>query len=470
MKKVSKIKKIAAVALAAVMTMGTFAGCTGGKKEADDGKIHISVSPWPAKEGKDLDRANEDKAKFEADNPDIEVTGDSWKFDIQSFYPKAEAGMLPTVFTLHLTEIKKLSDGGYYKDWTKSLKAHDMYDKFSDTAMSLVKNDKGEMIGWPWQLYMMGIAINVDMFEAAGLMEADGTPKQPKDWNELAEFAVKIKNATGKSGFSLPTSNNEGGWLFTNIAWSFGTKFMEKGSDGKWKATFNTPETAEALQYIKDLKWKYHVLPESTITTQKEVNQNLATGNTAMALASDGVRGSVVSYGMEPRSLGMIAIPAGPKKRVALLGGSVFVAANNATDEQVDACVRWYMRAYNPFVNDTVKEQKLKSIQAELDANKVVGIDTMSVWSEGSDVIKLQKELNEEYKNININHVRLYNEAQTNGSVEVQSEEPVCAQDLYGILDNCIQNVLTNEDADCAALLEKANSDFQSNFLNNITY
>ena len=117
-----------------------------------------------------------------------------------------------------------------------------------------------------------------------------------------------------------------------------------------------------------------------------------------------------------------------------------------------------------------VKEQKLKSIQAELDANKVVGIDTMSVWSEGSDVIKLQKELNEEYKNININHVRLYNEAQTNGSVEVQSEEPVCAQDLYGILDNCIQNVLTNEDADCAALLEKANSDFQSNFLNNITY
>ena len=94
-------------------------------------------------------------------------------------------------------------------------------------------------------------------------------------------------------------------------------------------------------------------VPESTITTQKEVNQNLATGNTAMALASDGVRGSVVSYGMEPRSLGMIAIPAGPKKRVALLGGSVFVAANNATDEQVDACVRWYMRAYNPFVNDT---------------------------------------------------------------------------------------------------------------------
>ena len=94
----------------------------------------------------------------------------------------------------------------------------------------------------------------------------------------------------------------------------------------------------------------------------------------------------------------------------------------------------------------------------------------MSVWSEGSDVIKLTKELNDEYKNININHVRLYNEAQTNGTVEVQSEEPVCAQDLYGILDNCIQNVLTNEDADCAALLEKANSDFQSNFLNNITY
>ena len=93
-----------------------------------------------------------------------------------------------------------------------------------------------------------GIKYNTELFEQAGLMEADGTPKQPKDWYELADFAVQIKEKTGKSGFMFPTANNVGGWMFTALAWSFGTDFMEQDENGDWKATFNTPECAEALQ------------------------------------------------------------------------------------------------------------------------------------------------------------------------------------------------------------------------------
>lgn len=468
--KKEKLKKVFAAVLATVMTAGAFAGCSGGKDKSGDGKIHISVSPWPAKEGKDLDTANKGKAEFEKENPDVVLTGDSWQFDIQSFYPKAEAGMLPTVFSLPLTEIKKISEGGYYRDWTDVLKKYDMYDKFTDKALDLVKNSDGEMVGWPWQMYMLGLAVNIDMFEKAGLMEADGTPMQPNNWDELAEFAVKIKEATGKSGFSLPTSNNEGGWIFTNIAWSYGTSFMKKTSDGKWKATFDSDECAAALQFVKDLKWKYNVLPESTITTNNEINQNFAVGNTAMAIASDGIRKSVATFGMAPNSLGMVALPAGPKRHVALIGGSVFVLANNATDDQVDACLRYYKRAYNPFANDSVKEQKTSAIQRELDANCAVGTYQMSVWKDGTDNMKLQKELIDQYCNINKNHVRLYNESQNDKNIEIQAEEPACAQDLYGILDNCIQQVLTDKDADCKAILKKANSDFQTNFLDNIAY
>ncbi|MDO5585998.1 MAG: hypothetical protein Q4G53_02805 [Clostridia bacterium] len=44
------------------------------------------------------------------------------------------------------------------------------------------------------------------------------------------------------------------------------------------------------------------------------------------------------------------------------------------------------------------------------------------------------------------------------------------AQQLYATLDRCLQEVMTNENADCAAILEKANSDFQSNYLDNLTY
>ena len=71
------------------------------------------------------------------------------------------------------------------------------------------------------------------------------------------------------------------------------------------------------------------------------------------------------------------------------------------------------------------------------------------------------------YANVAPNNVRLYNEFLDDEDVEVQPEEPVCAQDLYGVLDNCIQSVLSDRNADCRALLKKANSDFQTNFLNN---
>lgn len=47
------------------------------------------------------------------------------------------------------------------------------------------------------------MAYNVDLMEQAGLMDADGTPKQPKDWSEVAEFAVQIKEATGKPGIAF---------------------------------------------------------------------------------------------------------------------------------------------------------------------------------------------------------------------------------------------------------------------------
>ena len=56
------------------------------------------------------------------------------------------------------------------------------------------------------------------------------------------------------------------------------------------------------------------------------------------------------------------------------------------------------------------------------------------------------------------------------GDCQLKPEEPVCAQELYGILDGCIQEVLTNKDADCAALIKKASSDFQMNYLDNADY
>ena len=70
-----------------------------------------------------------------------------------------------------------------------------------------------------------------------------------------------------------------------------------------------------------------------------------------------------------------------------------------------------------------------------------------------------------QHKNIDENRFKEYSAME---NVQVRAEEPMNCQELYNILDACIQEVLTNENADCAEIMKKAASDFQINYLNNI--
>ena len=117
-----------------------------------------------------------------------------------------------------------------------------------------------------------------------------------------------------------------------------------------------------------------------------------------------------------------------------------------------------------------IKNRIAKNIAYRKKNNQVVGVSSLSVWNNDTESVKYEREQNVKEANVNINHFRLYNEFVENCPAEIQAEEPVCCQELYGILDSCIQNVLNNKDADCAAVVKKANSDFQTNYLDNLDY
>ena len=179
----------------------------------------------------------------------------------------------------------------------------------------------------------------------------------------------------------------------------------------------------------------------------------------------------VGQYDMDPELIGMLAMPAGPKKHVTLMGGSISNVSSKATDAQVDASLRWLETEYSPEATDEFKENKEKSIKLTLEKGQIITIKSMSPWSSDSEAVKFENGLRDELANANPNHVKLYNDFMADmGDCELRPEEPVCAQELYGVLDSCIQEVLTNKDADCAALLKKANSDFQANYLDNLDY
>lgn len=465
-----KIRKVLLMMLVFAFLISALAGCgqsTSTNDKDEQGRTVLSVGNWPVKEGNDLTKITMQKEEFEADNTDMAIKPDTWAFDLQTFYSKAAAGQLPNLYYSNFTEINKIVDGEYYTDLTEGLKRAGYEGKFNDTVLKLISKN-GKIVTYPTNAYALGLAYNVDLFEKAGLMNEDGTPKQPKDWNEVVEFGKKIKEATGKNGFIIPTMNNCGGWLVTPIAWSYGVEFMKAESEGKYTATFDSQEMVDTMQFISDLKWKHNIFGDNALIDLDEYYKQFALGNVGMILAAGSFTDNVYKYEMPIENIGIMPIPEGPQKHVTLVGGYTATVAQNATENQIDVAIKWLEKTGKTFkLSDENKKGGEESYQQRVKDNRVIGVRGLPIYSQNAEVEAFTTEMIEKYKNIDLNHVKLYNESLKDPSIELRPEEPVCAQELYAVLDGIIQEVLTNKDADIKALVSKAQEDFQNNQLNN---
>lgn len=195
-------------------------------------------------------------------------------------------------------------------------------DALTQQMIDIVSQD-GKIYGIPYIAYVMGMWYNVDLFTEAGLVDENGIPLYPTTYDERIETAVTIKEKTGKSGFVMPTRDRIGGWFFLNLAWSYGTEFMTQGDDGKWTAHLNSAECVAALQYLKDLKWKYDVLPENNLIGIDDIFKLVGTDQAAMSFGMDAHKDSPVqNYGMSKDNLSMGPVMEGPAGRCSQLGGA----------------------------------------------------------------------------------------------------------------------------------------------------
>lgn len=462
--------KPVALCMAAVLSVGVLAGCGSKATDKDDqGRTIVSVAAWPTIE-KEIANMNARKARFEEANPDFVIQGDQWTFDLKSFYAKAAGKQLPIVFNTNFTEVPMATTAGYLADLTPELKKQGIYDKLNENVLKVISKDD-KVYAFPLNAYYLGLVYNVSDFRKAGLLNADGTPMQPKTWDELAEFGVKLKEATGHAAFVFPTAENVGGWQFTQIAWSYGANFMEQDKDGKWHATFATPECAEALQWLKDMKWKYDLLPENTFVNIDELYKAYGTGKASIALGTHTISTYANQYEMDVNDIGLMAIPAGPKKHVTLMGGAVYSVPEWATEKQIEGALKWIQMTSTPDATEEYKANTEKNYKRWNELGMLTTVKSVSPWNTESTAVQYVDEMIEKYGNADPANVKLYNDFVTDlGDCELKAEEPVCAQELYSILDSCIQAVFTDENADCAKLLEKAAADFQSNYLDNLDY
>lgn len=456
-------KRIIVGALCLTMIVGIFSGC----KKKDDGFVHVQFYSTT----KEADEASYNiymkyhrefeeyyKKAFPDDKP-VKVDANYYAFNTADYAAMAAGDQLATFYHVPLTEAKGIMEAGYAKDITPWMEKYGYLEGMDPKIRKNIEKD-GKIYMLPFMVYSVGIAVNLDLFEKAGYIEADGTPHQPATFDELAEMASNIAKKTGKAGFATPTINNQGGWRFTPIAWNFGVEFMKQDKSGNWKATFDSKETVAALQWLKDMKWKYDALPDNVLLDQGKIDSAFGAGEVAMTFAEAGGVASLQAAGMDKDNIGFIQLPAGPERHVTMIGGAYYVFNENATDEEIEVAFRYLdFIGEGRALNDDAKAKMKENLQLKADKGELIGALPASPYTDDDPKRAYEIQLyTEEFLNVDVNHVKLYNDQ---SKIEWQQEEPVEAQALYAALDNAVQAVLTDKNADCAKLVKEAYKNFQ---------
>ena len=462
-----KFKKVTALGVAAVLMAAGVAGCNGSGNQEQEGKINVSVDNWPDETNPEsLENQNKMRDDFVAQHPDINIIPDTYKYDTKTFTMKASAGQLPTLYSTWFTEIEQIISQGYAADITDAMNQHGFTDAINPDLMKLVTTDDGKIYGVPTGAYAQGFYINKKLFREAGLVNEDGSVMVPSTYEEVAQFAQTIKEKTGVAGIVLPTTNNAGGWQLLNIAWSYGVDFLEQREDGTWEATFNTQAMIDTLQYYSDLKWKYNALMDESVITQDDLYKYFGTYQAAMMIADPPCSGLSQKYGMDIADIYVTRMPAGPAGRYSQMGGNLRMFSPTATAEQIDAGLTWLeFTGFSPNITDQQYENLKTSHANTISQNGIVlDQDAFPIWVNEENMAK-NREARAEYTNVDQAD---YAEYYAFEDVTISPEPEKAAQQLYAILDGCIQEVITNQNADIPALVEEANNDYQVNHLDKL--
>lgn len=472
----SLIKKIIIVLLCmALMTpLGLLYGCN------DNGKIKINLGMWPTQELKnDLAMYNTWKALFEKDYPQYEIVADSYKYNPDTFQPLVVSKLQPTIFETWFTEPQKLIDmKTAVKDITGPLKELGWYDKMEPSMRDDLSRD-GKLYGVPRDGYGLGLYINKNIFEDVGIFydvdddgevdihDALGEPLYPTTFEELTQAAITVTQGTNNrtKGLLILSANRNGGWQFSNIAWNFGAKLQVQDNNGKWVSNLNSPEAIAALQWIHDLQHKHEVLLPDVSLTYSDWYQKIGTGEVAMCFAgSDALSNPVTMMNMEKDDVVFVPMPAGPGGQHTLFGGTPFMFSYNASDEQVMGALRFleYM-GRSPEVSEIALGSMELGANTAIKNNMIV-IDSVKSWI-NEDYIAAYEEIENRYCNVNTEY---FEDFFDNLEATKHKEEPYYCQEMYELLDACLQDVLYRSAANSASLLASANSDFQSQYMSKL--
>lgn len=433
------MKKSAAVLLGGVLVLST-AACGSGSTTEPGGKVTININGQPPQtQAFDRKVFDEDVAEFEKQNQDIDLVPHEGFMDPKTFSAKLAGGQLEDVFYVYFTDPAALIARKQAADLTDYVKDVPHYGDLKQELKDVFTVD-GKVYGLPTANYTMGLLYSRTNFTKAGL-----NPDQPpKTWDEVRAAAKKLKDA-GVTGFAEYSKSNQGGWHFTTWVKSVGGDIARKDGD-TYKADFNNDKGKEVLRRLKEMRWDDNSMGEKQLLEIGDVQNMMGAGQLGMYLAApDNVAAIVNQFKGKYDDYGLAAIP---EQKGTLLGGEGYMINPKATPEKIKAGLKWIQWKYlNP-------DRLEGNLQKYKDRGQPVGLPIppiADIWT--GEPRKQQEDLKAKYATMPVKNFQAY----VDGSESTKgSLEPPQAQQVYAILDSVVQAVLTNKDADHAALLKDA--------------
>ena len=256
------IQKIAALVLVLAMVFTLVACGGGGNTDATGGNNNngkttvITFAGWGSLAEKKIFTAMIDK--FEETHPGVKVNYQHIPGTQEDYLVKLvsllAANKMPDVFYIHSDEFYSWVDAGRLENLTPYMNASataketKIWDKSLqifryDAATKQVGVDSGDLYGLPKDLGPWAMVYNKTLFEAKGVSLPD--PEKPMTWSEFVEVGRKLTSGSGiNKVFGVANYTLEA------AVWSNGADFLNADHT---KVTVDTPEFAQAMQWVSDL-------------------------------------------------------------------------------------------------------------------------------------------------------------------------------------------------------------------------
>ena len=437
-------------ACAAFVVTQAAAGLVSAQRPASAEEVTISVSNLPpSTEAGAREAFLERVAAFEEEYPNITLEPNEYEWDVATFAAQLAGGTLPTVFQIPFTDSQGLIERGQVADISAEVEQLPYAADFNPNVLTVVQNPEGATFGVPIAGYSIGLHYNRALFEEAGL-DPDAPPTT---WAEVREASAAIAEATGQAGFAQMSQNNTGGWMLTTLSYAFGGRLQEVTAEGV-EVTIDNPGTTAALEYLKGLRWEDNSMGSNFLFDWGTINQAFAAGQVGMYMGGSDVYNSLVTEnGIDPATYGLTVIPLEGEAPGVLAGGTVAAVRADADDAERDAAVKWIDFFYMGKLTDEAAAVADAEALAVNDAP--IGTPALPIFSAEqlaqsdawvADLVNVPQEQMAPFKDAFLDQPLI-------------PEPPANTQEMYAILDTVVQTVLTEEDADIAALLAQADAD-----------